>query len=115
MSDSMVNELVEFSQSLHELVSNEIEKYDQMKENIDLDHVGDVTARYLTKLKTLQSRMDKLTRKSVHLKERVDIIKQKHQEHNRKVELEMERVKEMEQSLAPVMVKSNEKPDKSIA
>lgn len=102
MSEKLVNEMVTYQQSLCDSLANENEKYDSFSEEVTLTILVSDLDKYLRKLKNLQREMTTLSEQSRTLKKRAQCLQMLRQEEDQRFADEMERVKQMEQSLKPV-------------
>lgn len=101
MSDRLINEVTTHHNTLHKLLAEEMERYpssltDNLNEKVQkMDF-------YLNKLQRLQKEMSKLTNKSKDLKKRADHLLMVKQKNDENFAFEMERIKQIEQSLKPI-------------
>lgn len=99
-----MEELLKFQETLHELLTVEMDKLDQAKTELALDQLCNQSRSYLSRLQTIQNEMQQLNNRSAILKKRALKLQQEKQQQALQQEDALEEQMRRDKHLAPVVI-----------
>src|SRR6218665_2717056 len=103
MTEKLVKEMTMYQQSLCDSLQTENERFDEFNQKFNLEQLMNNLQRSCTKLQGLKSDMAMFAEKSKQLKKRAERLQAAKQNQEERFAYEMDRVKQMEQNLKPVV------------
>ena len=102
MSERLIEEVITHHDSICKLLSEENERYSNLVEQNDFNRTMSEMEIYLRKLRNIQKEMSTLTTQTRDIRKRAEYLQQLKQKKDENYAYEMERIKQMEQSLKPI-------------
>ncbi|KAI7692792.1 hypothetical protein SSS_10412 [Sarcoptes scabiei] len=105
MSEDLIEEVLVHHRSLLKFLSNENERYTNHFKSIEIETKLARIQNYIAKLRSLREEMSSLSKQSDQLRKRAEILCLTKRRNDENYVHELERIKQMEQSLKPIECK----------